>query len=134
MTVDPKAARPEAGVVVQIMPGDVVNVRVIGPEEKATEVLERLVEDSAIAEHLTAIPAVEARSGGSFGVVEVVQDLVVGYGVELTGAALSAAVHAVVNRLRRRRDGEPVTADDEITVSVRGEGVTEVVVRLRSDG
>jgi hypothetical protein len=131
------------------MPGDLVRVHVIGGEEDTTRVLHALSEDPSFTEQFTPVPTVETEPGGTFGIVDVMQDFIVGSGVELTGAAVTAAVHRVVARIRKRRgrtesgDGQIAGDDDtdeaqgidgQISVAVQGEGVAEVVVRLRPNG
>ncbi|MGB3439814.1 MAG: hypothetical protein WBA97_13780 [Actinophytocola sp.] len=118
----------------EILPGDLVRMRVIGAEENTALVLRELSGlsgESELAGRFTPVPAVENDSDGIFGVVEVVQDFIVGAGVELTGAAVTAAVQTVVSRIRKRAPGK--AADDRITVSVKEDGVTEVVVRLQPE-
>jgi hypothetical protein len=112
-----------------MVPGDLVRIRVVGGKEETEALLEGLAEEGSVAERLSPIPAVEVEPGGSFGVVEVAQDFVVGMGGELTGAALAAAVRAAVARIRGQRD-ETAAEDDEVNVTVQGDGVTEVVIRL----
>lgn len=115
-----------------IVPGDLVRMRVIGVEEETARVLRELAEDPAFADRFNPVPALETRRDETFGLVDVVQDFIVGAGVELTGAAVTAAVHTAVVRIRKRHNAKQEPAD-EITVAVQGKGVTEVVVRLQSD-
>ncbi|MFJ8114123.1 hypothetical protein [Streptomyces sp. NPDC096132] len=111
----------------QLLPGDLVRVRVIGGEQETERLLRGLAEETSVAKQLTPIPAIEVETPGSFGVVDVVQDFIVGVGAELTGAAVAAAVQAAVARFRKADDacaGELVPED----LSVQAEPVVSVLL------
>ncbi|MEV5786451.1 hypothetical protein ACGFWD_41135 [Streptomyces sp. NPDC048448] len=114
-----------------MVPGDLVRIRVIGGKEETESLLKGLAADGPVAERLSPIPAIDVEPGGSFGVIEAAQDFIVGVGGDLAGAALSAIVRAAVARIRGTRD-EPATNDATVNVTVHGDGVTEVVIRLDS--
>ncbi|MFG3590479.1 hypothetical protein [Streptomyces sp. NPDC047990] len=114
-----------------MVPGDLVRVRAVGGKEETESLLKGLAVDGPVAERLSPVPALDVEPGGSFGVIEVAQDFIVGVGAELTGAALASVVRAAVARIRGKGD-ETVAPDATVHVTVQGDGVTEVVIRLDS--